>query len=87
MRRSLEGRVADLEARVPARDSPWMIWRTVRAPGELGLPIWQAQAQGRAFTRPDDESEQTFRARVNEAMAGDGGLAAVRVLAGVRRAA
>jgi hypothetical protein len=64
-----------------------MIWRTVRAPGELALPIWQAQAEGRAFNRRDDETEHAFRTRVNEAMARDGGLTAVRVQADVRRTA
>ncbi len=85
MGRSLDARVAALEACVPGRDRPLVIWRTVRSPGELGLPIWHAQAAGRAFDRSDGESEQAFRARVNEATARAGCDFVVRVLADVRR--
>lgn len=77
----------ELEARVPGADRLLVIWRTVRAPGELDLQIWHAQAEGRSFDRQDDECEQAIRARVNEALVRAGSDGLVRVLADVGRVA
>ena len=83
-RTSIDRRLAALEA-ITSGDKSLVIWRVLRGPGEVELPVICSTFDDVTLVRAIEESEDDFRQRVSLTAVGQAaGRPAVRVLADVR---